>query len=475
MSSVPPKPDDYKISTMTYITKIDYEDKTPFSINLDLFSRFMTINEIDENIKGEETREGCFIGLKSSSSISVGVEKNNIYKIKIPKKKSNNIFKNYYVKETKMKDFNNQVTLIYKYWGCREVNIKLFNNGKIQLSGIQNEDETYFITNKLIDKILSADIKIQNKVVFDAGINFIIVKTQDFNYYYNNEYFDNYVKLLNDKVSDGVNKFIKLYKTTNIDDNVITKWINLLEEELNRMIIKYNIETDKYNLIDELSTFKNIQRKNMKKMLIDIKLLNRYILKILNIQAIDREICLKFETGEYKYRDDDGKIILCDNKKIKISYCNLEMLNCNYNINFNIKNNVLYKLFRKNKIFVEYEPDNYPGLKLYYYWNKNDRHNPVCSCEENCARTYKKDKCANITFLIFQTGSIVITNCKSYQQADDCYNYINKFLTDNYDNINSNIIVSNTNKTLKNYNNKKNIHYIKKSNIINFDDINLYD
>ena len=32
--------------------------------------------------------------------------------------------------------FNNEITLLYRYWGFKQINLKIFSNGKLQMTGI---------------------------------------------------------------------------------------------------------------------------------------------------------------------------------------------------------------------------------------------------------------------------------------------------------------------------------------------------
>ena len=124
-------PSQLKISTMTIITKIGKyskkksdESKNPFEINIDLnlFSRFA--NVYPENYQQLKEKDGGIITLDYFSNFIRGVPKN----------------------KTSEKKFDNQATLVYHYWDFRSVNVKIFNNGKLQMTGIQNENEARNIT-----------------------------------------------------------------------------------------------------------------------------------------------------------------------------------------------------------------------------------------------------------------------------------------------------------------------------------------
>ena len=56
--------------------------------------------------------------------------------------------------------FNNQTTIKFKYWGFRMVNIKIFRNGRLQMTGLKHEDEAPLLAGLLIDIISQITIPI---------------------------------------------------------------------------------------------------------------------------------------------------------------------------------------------------------------------------------------------------------------------------------------------------------------------------
>ena len=68
---------------------------------------------------------------------------------------SNNINK----KIKKKKDFSNQVTINFKYFIARQINIFIFNNGKLKMSGLNSIYEGQDLSNKLINTIKKTKIR----------------------------------------------------------------------------------------------------------------------------------------------------------------------------------------------------------------------------------------------------------------------------------------------------------------------------
>ena len=79
-----------------------------------------------------------------------------------------------------------------------------------------------------------------------------------------------------------------------------------------------------------------------------------------------------------------------------------------------------------NNADTQYEPDEYPGLKCFYYTDV-DKH--LYAARDSRGESQRK----KITTLIFVKGSINITGAKSWAQVIDTYTFINTILKDNFD------------------------------------------
>ena len=114
----------------------------------------------------------------------------------------------------KIKDeFNNQATLKFKYWGFRNVNIKVFANGTLQMTGLKYEDEAKEVGALLIEIIKNIKISITSNI--DSLVN--SAKTCDFqliydpiskNVFYYRKYYERFLSVYNfdtDLVYDFVN------------------------------------------------------------------------------------------------------------------------------------------------------------------------------------------------------------------------------------------------------------------------------
>ena len=60
--------------------------------------------------------------------------------------------------------FDNQVTLVYKYWGFRSVNCKIFNNGKLQITGVKYDSEVKWTGDNIVRMLKEISIPIYTSV-----------------------------------------------------------------------------------------------------------------------------------------------------------------------------------------------------------------------------------------------------------------------------------------------------------------------
>lgn len=94
----------------------------------------------------------------------------------------------------------------------------------------------------------------------------------------------------------------------------------------------------------------------------------------------------------------------------KVRDFNIAMINSNFNIGFNINRTKLFDIINENKeIDGSYDPIMHAGVNIRYHGNDRD-----------------------VSIFVFESGSIVITGAINCKHIYDAYNFINKFLLENY-------------------------------------------
>ena len=122
------------ISTCTVITNLNAK------IHLGLLSRF--INVYEQNAPELDLKAGGAYNLEFYGNCARG--ETLIDKIK--------------------PEFNNQATLKFKYWGFRNVNVKIFANGTLQMTGLKYEDEAKEVGALIIEIIKNIKISITSDI-----------------------------------------------------------------------------------------------------------------------------------------------------------------------------------------------------------------------------------------------------------------------------------------------------------------------
>ena len=165
--------------------------------------------------------------------------------------------------------------------------------------------------------------------------------------------------------------------------------------------------------------------------------------------------------------------IVDDIEIIKLTEYRTVLINSDYFCGSQLQRENLYKiLYNKYNLSVSYDSENYPGVKLQYFWNKttiNTNNEGICSCSPKCIGKgdgLTKNNCKKITISTFQSGKIIITGGRNIEQINTAYKFFNTILKNNYTNI-----VKETIDTKLIFNKDNKYYFLKKNNIINY---NLY-
>lgn len=469
------------ISTMTVMTKaverlLDGTD-TELLIDLETFSRFIPVYESSHDIIQAKT--GGAVGLRHSSIMPRGSVINKKAKEEVNYKKA---------------PFDNQTTIFYEYWGCRYVNIMLFTNTKLKIAGAISEHEANIVTNIIIELLKNTKIRIYASLqeLEDLKISehyqYAIVREKDtdvYEYYIYNyfEFFKNqelFKELENSEIlwlnktgwisGTDISAFITFIKAQN---SHIEKQFLEIKEAFNKIIAndkKIQLNDDDIKQRDELNIIKNNLQTRF-------NTLNMAIAWMEELRDVDNYVMDKYKhptMREFNFIDPA--------KTVVFSSLNTELINSDFNANFVINNTKLQKILNtRYHIFPSYEPNDYPGLKIKFFWH--DEQTPEqrlvgkCPHKISCITKRKKHVCIAITISVFQSGRTIITAGKTIEQIECAYAFITKVFKDNYEAMCRGVARNNVEVFNKLYDNpsneirkmmkKKKLYYIKKTNIIN--------
>ena len=185
-------------------------------------------------------------------------------------------------------------------------------------------------------------------------------------------------------------------------------------------------------------------------------------------EAIDMVINFikSFSNTETKIIDDVNTINLTEYRTV--------LINSDYFCGTKLKRENLYKLLsNKYNLSVNFDSENYPGVKLQYFWKKQNVETElegICQCNPKCIGKgdgLSDNNCKKITISTFQSGKIIITGGRNLEQINNAYAFFNKILTKNYSSISKETA---NNKII--FDKNRQYYFLKKKNITNYQ---LYD
>ena len=129
--------------------------------------------------------------------------------------------------------------------------------------------------------------------------------------------------------------------------------------------------------------------------------------------------CNPFKNTDIKKLDG----IINDDTKIKsLIDFNVNCINIYFSLNYEINRQRLFNKLVEHDYICKYKPESYSGIKLIYKYGLNNIKNGICSCSDKCT-------CTNITFLIFQSGNIIVTGFKNTKEIDNILNNFIEYLS----------------------------------------------
>lgn len=390
-----------KISTITLSTQL------PFcNLNLTNVGKYL---DIDDEI----------IGIKYNYA-EMSVMKGDYYTTVYKKSKNKNIEK------INKKLFYNQVTIIYNNNG-HNVNIKLFGNGSLHLTGCKSIEDGYIITKYIYIKLKQMCDK-KDTILLTKDINGVLIDKDNLIYSYNDKKIIGFCK-----IDTNYNKIYVINKKECVIDTKTNMFItNKMETQRRRFIYNLNGE---YIGVSKITLLKNRQKFYKKNVNIYFDIENGLIYH--NNDLIIGKIEYDIQEDLITNKNDVSEILEIQydcNPFINNDYIldinsdhfresidlNVNCINVYLNIGYKINRQRFYENLIDLNYICKYKPESYSGIKLIYKIdinNKSDKSeinengitNGICNCSNNCT-------CINITFLIFQSGNVIVSGFKTMEQ-----------------------------------------------------------
>ena len=106
------------------------------------------------------------------------------------------------------------------------------------------------------------------------------------------------------------------------------------------------------------------------------------------------------------------------------------LINSDFFLGYPIKRDILHQQIIELGYYSSYEPCNYPGVNIKYYYNQSTD-NGICQCESMCNGKgcgCGDGNCKKITIAVFQSGKALITGARNRDQLKIALNFITQFV-----------------------------------------------
>lgn len=342
------------ISTYTVIVNLtDIKKNLKHEIDLHLLSRLIPV--YDENAVETETMEGCIIGINNYTE--------NPSYTDLPRGKIN--IKTKYPKSV----FNNQLTVLYKYYGFKKINIKIFSNGKLHMTGINDYPwEVKHASNYIINliKTIQYPIFINKNDFALAPYNYLL--------YYNPNVTKNYDI---DNMDTNINYKIEYYRNNILDYN-IQKYIEGDNYDITTLIPEMQLQNDTWLNSDEIARC--------------ITVYNTYSEKVISDLADIRNMIVLNSVYSLSLRET---IIEKLSKYVKLKSIKKNAI---YYMDDNFRSYMEVQVDALNKIMKNYskrlndlhDTDTYIISKLYSMYPKLKNKSSITSAINHCIKKYDK-------------------------------------------------------------------------------------
>lgn len=403
------------IFTMTASADL-FKDYPNYTINLpNIYSR----NELTDKI----------IGIKfnwMNQDFMKGIYCTTIYKKSKSKK----------VSKINVKSFYNQMSLIVKVSDNKQVNVKLFGNGKLQMTGCKGMSDAIFATN-VVQEYLNDMTQMKRQVLLQYDKNGILLDKNNSVYSVSDSpiiigWFDKDTgEYLIDKKKCLFDETLRLFVTTKTFHSRSRLIYDMCGKHVGDMSIE--LLRNKKKLY---SKFTDIQIIN------DLVYVNNKII----IGKNNVTIC---ETAIRSREDDIGKT-----KEVSVSespyldeYLNVVdtglktnytsdsidvySIMANYSLGYQINRQKLCDFLQNDGYLVKYNPETYSGLYVMFKYKTlefgeeiHQKQNGKCICSNKCT-------CDTVSIIVFQSGNIIFSGAKNNIQLNSVFNYFTSLINEN--------------------------------------------
>lgn len=321
------------------------------------------------------------------------------------------------------KDFSNQCTIVVKIDGIiKKLNLKIFGNGKIVITGGLSPDDGKKAVMILREKIrhLSGEYQIRNDIQFSDLFEGLSVYIKYIN--------KNYIVFLKFFEILGINLDLRLDLLLN--KKVVEKYEDLDAYKINTvcdplkegMIAGSTKDIEAYLRLIQVFNVCHLYFPNST-LLEKLESKDPLVYRIINDLYELKSVTLPLTFNMEQFNQDFS--VTTENYNT--------MFSCGIQINREVFTQILNQKYKKPNLIssAKFEPSNYQGINVKYVSRI------MChpSCTSGGKKKCTKCLCKEISFLIFQEGKIIITGGRTWDQLIDGYNVITGILKTEYHDI----------------------------------------
>jgi TATA-box binding protein (TBP) (component of TFIID and TFIIIB) len=221
-----------------------------------------------------------------------------------------------------------------------------------------------------------------------------------------------------------------LAESLNTNDNILyIEYGSEINKGFNdKKLSKKKLESKKYFYNQLTLHIHNSLKKNKR---VNVKIFNNGRIQMTGINSdlvgsTTMEIVLK-EFNKLSNKSD----IFSDINILQIGDLETVLINSDFDIHHEVDRENLHRAIVDNGYLSSYEPCNYPGVNIKYYYNPLKRNFGICDCEKHCNGKGLNDTCKKITIAVFKSGKIIITGGRSKYHIQTAYEFITEFIQEN--------------------------------------------
>lgn len=396
------------------------------TVSAELFKDFPNYTINLPNIYSKSELTDSIIGIKynwKDENMMKGTYLTTVYK----KSKGKNVSK------INTKSFYNQISLVIKVSSSKQVNVKLFGNGKLQMTGCKDIEDALSAV-YILQHYLNSMVDCKRKVFLQYN-KYGILMDKD-NVLYSNS--DNHVV------------FGWFDKNTN--EYVIDKKRFIFDEELRLFVSIKSFQSRSRLIYDNCGKYVGTMSiellRNKKKLyskFTDIQIVNGLVYvnnKIIigknTINIVDTAVkacaenrgkSFECEISQTPYLDDHYNPVNIKLQSLYNKDCiDIYSIMANYSLGYQINRQKLCDFLQDNGYLVKYNPETYSGLYVMFKYKTmhTDIQDGKCSCNNKCT-------CSTVSIIVFQSGNIIFSGAKSECQLNTVFNYFVALINENFD------------------------------------------